>query len=81
MAAMRMKVQQIGEQLVVKIPKALARRNAIVQGSIVTLQPDASPKPRRRRSPYKLKDLLAKGKGPARGGEAPLGGPVGKEQF
>ncbi len=89
MKTMKMRVEKEGRRLLVRLPRGFAAARSIGQGTLVTVEvaeenstsnqnPNgrAARKPRRR-SPYRLKDLL--GKGPAKGGEIDIGPPIGKE--
>jgi antitoxin component of MazEF toxin-antitoxin module len=71
------KVRKWGNSLGLRLPKAFAAQRAIVDGSTVEidhLRPVMSPN--RRRSRYKLKDLLKNYSKPPRSSDFP---PVGKE--
>lgn len=76
-------VQKWGNSLGVRVPKAIAEQANLAEGTQVEFETTGGvltirPTRRRRRSKYKLADLLAKMKGPNPHGEM-FGKPVGRE--
>jgi len=72
------KVKKWGSSMAVLIPSHFARMHDISVGTVVDLEPIRVVKPRRR-TRYKLSQLMAGFKPRHRHGEWDLGGPVGKE--
>lgn len=73
-------VQRWGNSLGVRIPKALAEKASLTDGSPVDIDEDGGVitiRPVRRR--YRLADLLAQAKGRNPHGELDSGGPGGRE--
>jgi antitoxin MazE len=76
-------VQKWGNSLGIRVPKAIAEQVDLADGTEVEFETTGGvltirPTRRRRRSKYKLVDLLAKAKGPNPHGEF-FGKPVGRE--
>lgn len=77
-------VQKWGNSLGVRVPKAIAEQANLAEGTQVEFETTGGvltirPTRRRRRSKYKLADLLAKMKPRHRHGEMFKDGPVGRE--
>jgi antitoxin MazE len=77
-------VRKWGNSLGIRVPKAIAEQVHLTNGTEVELDTSEGvltirPKSKRRRSKYKLADLLAKMKGPSPHGEWANDPPVGRE--